>query len=84
MTDSGPKLPSGRPRPQKQGNLGTVIALFSILLIGGLLVGLTAIVMPNVLGIVVLVFAAAFFFSLHYVTWGRWLMNRRRNLEDDA
>ena len=78
-----PKLPGSRPRTKKQSNLGTMIGLMAVLLGGGMFIGLTALVMPSVLGLVVVVFAAAFFFLLHYMTWGRWLMNRRRIIDDD-
>ena len=76
-----PKLPGDRPRPRKQSNLGTWIGLFAVIVGGTLFVGLTALVMPSALGLVVVVFFAAIFFMLHYMTWGRWLMNRRRLME---
>ncbi len=84
MTDTPkPKLPGARPVRKRERNLGTVIAVFGVLLGGGFLMGLTAMVMPNVLGLVGIVFGSAVFFMLHYVTWGRWLMNRRRPVEDE-
>ncbi|MFK7818939.1 MAG: hypothetical protein AB8G99_09475 [Planctomycetaceae bacterium] len=79
-----PKLPSGRPRARKQGgSLGTVIGFLAVLFGSGLFIGLTALVMPSVLGLVIVVFSAAIFFMLHYLTWGRWLINRRRRLNTD-
>lgn len=78
-----PKLPGGRPRSRKQSNLGTWIGLLALMLGGGMFVGLTALVMPSVLGLVVVVFFAAVFIMLHYMTWGRWLMNRRRIVDEE-
>ncbi len=78
-----PKLPGGRPSKRTQSNLGTVFGMVAVLFGSGLFIGLTALVMPSVLGLVIVVFAATFFFLLHYMTWGRWLMNRRRVVEDD-
>jgi Flp pilus assembly protein TadB len=79
-----PKLPGGRPRAQKKGgNLGTVIGFLAVLFGSGLFVALTALVMPSALGVVIVVFGAAIFFLLHYLTWGRWLINRRRVVSDD-
>lgn len=82
LPDDLPKLPSGRPATRKQSNLGTWLGLLSVCLCSGLFMLLTALVMPSALGVVVVVFFAAIFFLLHYMTWGRWLMNRRR-IEDD-
>lgn len=78
-----PKLPGQRRSRAKESNAATWIALFGMLVLGGLLMGLTAMVMPNVLGIVGLVFGAAIFGMIHYVTWGRWLSNRRQSARDE-
>lgn len=85
MSDQPPKLPGQRNRSGggSNGNLATWIALFGMLLGGGLLLGMTAMVMPNVVFVVGLVIGAALFGMLHYVTWGRWLMNRRPPVDDD-
>ncbi len=73
-----PKLPGAkRPRRQQSGT-ATWIAMFGLLLAGGFFMALTAMVMPSVLGLVGVVFGSAIFFMLHYLTWGRWLINRRQ------
>lgn len=80
-----PKLPSApRTAKRKPAYLGTIIAMFGVLVIGGFMIGLTAMVMPNVLGLVIVVFVAAVFFMLHYLTWGRWLINRRARMQDES
>ena len=58
--------------------------MFGVLVIGGFMIGLTAMEMPNVLGLVIVVFVAAVFFMLHYLTWGRWLINRRARMQDES
>jgi hypothetical protein len=63
--------------------MGTILAMFGVLVIGGFMIGLTAMVMPNVLRLVIVVFVAAVFFMLHYLTWGRWLINRRARMQND-
>ncbi len=76
-----PKLP--QRRPVRSSNLATGIAFGGVFGAACLLLGLTAIVLPNVVGITAVVFGTAAFGLLHYLTWGRWLINRRRRLHDD-
>ncbi len=79
-----PKLPSAsRTAKRKSAYMGTILAMFGVLVIGGFMIGLTAMVMPNVLRLVIVVFVAAVFFMLHYLTWGRWLINRRARMQND-
>ncbi len=78
-----PKLPSGRPRKKAHGNGATWLALFVVLSgVAGFL-ALLQMVMPGVVGIFAVVIGSVLFFAFHYLTWGRWLMNRRRPVDDD-
>lgn len=84
MSQAGkPKLPGGRPTKKRQGNSATCLAL--VIVIGGALafMALMQMVMPNAVGIFAIGIGSVLFFAFHYLTWGRWLMNRRRSIEDD-
>jgi len=69
---SVPKKP--RPRPEKQASgAGTAIALLGLLIATGLLIGLGTMVMPQVFGLIGVVFGFICFGCLHYLLWGWWL-----------
>ena len=76
MSEPSPRVePPARPRPSRsnQSNAGTILALFGLLVIAAGLLGLMALVLPQLLGIVLVVgglFGMVFF---HYVVWGWWL-----------
>lgn len=79
-----PKLPGGSPSARNaRGNSGTWIALFGVLLGCAFLLLLTAMILPSFVGIVGVVVGSFFFFLLHYMTWGRWLMNNRRTPDEE-
>ncbi|MSR59596.1 MAG: hypothetical protein EXS05_18460 [Planctomycetaceae bacterium] len=87
MSDRPPPIPvatrPARPRSQ-QSNAGTAIALFGLLFVGGALLGLTALVMPQFLGLIlvvggVFVLPAAF----HYLVWGWWMSQIKDDSPDD-
>ena len=84
MTDARkPKLPGARPTKRRQGNGATWLALFVVL---GCIAGFMALVqmvMPGAFGIFAVLIGTVLFFAFHYLTWGRWLMNRRRSVDDD-
>jgi hypothetical protein len=71
-----PPAPPVKPRSgrQPQSNSGTILALFGLLLIGGALLGLVTLVMPQAMAII-LVIGGLFVVPLvlHYLTWGWWL-----------
>jgi hypothetical protein len=81
-----PPAPPLKPRPgrQPQSNSGTILALFGVILIGGALLGLVALVMPQVMGIVVVV-GGLFIVPLvlHYLTWGWWLSQMKDERAED-
>lgn len=78
-----PKLPGGRPRKNRGGNGATWLALLFV--IGAVIafMALMQMVMPGSAGIFAVVIGSVLFFAFHYLTWGRWLMNRRRPIDDD-
>lgn len=63
------------PRTPNDSNreLSTWTALLGLLVISGGLIFLAALVVPQVLGIVLVVLGFGGMFVLHYLTWGWWL-----------
>ena len=76
MTTNG-----GGRRSKADQNSGTFLALAALMLVGGGLLMLVAIVLPQALGLVVVVFGFGLMGLLHYVTWGWWLS--RTPIEED-
>lgn len=71
------------PRPPERGkNTGTYLALLALLMVAGLLVGLSAMVLPQIFGLLLVVFGFFFFAAFHYLTWG-WWMSRVPPAEDE-
>jgi len=65
-----------KPRPRKEkepSGGGTALALLALLAIAGLLIGLGAMVMPQVFGLPAVVFGFFCFGAIHYLLWGWWL-----------
>ena len=71
-----------RPSPDPQ-NSATLLALFGLMLAGGFLLALTAMIMPAALGLLAVVFVFAAFSAFHYVLWGWWFAKRPRRTDDD-
>ena len=64
----------------------TFIVLGLLLGVAALLLALVAIVLPQVLGIVLVIGGMGFFATAHYVVWGWWLpryLNRKSDPNDD-
>jgi hypothetical protein len=78
----------GRPEPSShrgQSNAATAIALFGLVLIGAALLGLMALVLPQLLGIVVVILIFAVPAAFHYLVWGWWLSQMKdEQAEDEA
>lgn len=73
LPDTPPRLPRG-PRPPRQGaNAATFAALFGLLLLCFALIALVSMVLPQVQGLLLVLFGGIFFFAFHYVVWGWWL-----------
>jgi len=59
-------------RPPRQENSGTALALLGILLVVALLFLLVALVLPQILGLLLVVFGFFFLGVVHYLIWGWW------------
>lgn len=82
MSDSpGPRLPGNSSPPRvprggrtaEQANAATFAALFGLGLVAFALIGIVALVLPQIRGLVLVACAAIGFFAAHYVLWGWWL-----------
>jgi hypothetical protein len=60
-------------RSKSNADAATMMALSGLLLAGGGLLGLTAYVVPGLLGIVLVVLLFGIGGYVQYVVWGRWL-----------
>ena len=61
-------MPASEPRDG-----GTLLVLFGLLVLGGGLLGLMAMVAPQLLGVILIVGGFLGFGALHYLIWGWWL-----------
>jgi hypothetical protein len=56
-----------------QSNAPTVLALLGLLALAGGLLGLIALVLPQVFGLLAVVLGFFAFGAIHYLLWGWWL-----------
>lgn len=87
MSDPTPPLPVPRrpTRPQaNQSNAATYLALLGLLAVGGGLLGLMALVIPQ-LAWLLLVVGGLFVIptALHYLVWGWWLSQMQDDSPED-
>ena len=71
-------------RSKSEADQRTLMALTLVVFAALLLLGLTALVVPALLGIVLVVGGMLLFGSAHYVLWGWWLprfLNRDRDAD---
>jgi len=61
------------PANPGHGNGPTLLALLALLVMAWLLLLLIAMVLPQILGLVVVVGGLASFMALNYLLWGHWL-----------
>ncbi len=73
MAPDLPRLPQRTARRAPQHNSATFLALFGMMVLGMGLMGLMAIVLPQIQGLILVVMGAASIFAIHYVIWGHWL-----------
>jgi hypothetical protein len=71
---------SGNPQPDDR-NAGTFAALMGLAFVALFLLGLTALVIPQALGVVLVVGFFAGAVGFHYFVWGRWLTRVLRDAE---
>ena len=64
---------SDDPESKNDADRRTFLALFILLFMAGLLLGLTALVLPALLGVVLVVAGIGLFGVMHYLVWGWWL-----------
>jgi Flp pilus assembly protein TadB len=79
MTANGERRQSNADR-----NSGTFLALAALMLVGAGLLMLVAIVLPQALGLVLVVFGFFLMGLLHYVTWGWWLSRTPADEDEDT
>ena len=60
----------------------TLSALLMVVVVASLILGLIAMILPGVLGIILVVGGLAWFGVLHYALWGWWLGGYLRLLEE--
>lgn len=73
-------------RSKNEADQRTLIALLMLVFVSLLLLGLTALVMPALLGVVLVVGGMLIFGSAHYILWGWWLpryLSRHPDPDDD-
>ncbi len=64
-------------------NAATMLALLGLTVLGAGLLLLAALVIPQVLGILLVVGGLFFFCVLHYMVWGRWMSNTPDEDDDE-
>ena len=72
------------PVTRNESNAGTAIAMVAMVFVSAAMLGLMALVLPQLLGVllVILIFAVPAVF--HYLIWGWWLSQARpTDAEDD-
>ena len=62
---------------RRSRDAATAIALLGLVVLGAALLGLMALVLPQLLGIVIVVLIFAVPAAFHYVVWGWWLSQMR-------
>jgi hypothetical protein len=56
-----------------QNNAPTILALLGLLAVGAGLLGLTALVLPQIFGLLAVILGFFAFGAIHYLLWGWWL-----------
>jgi Flp pilus assembly protein TadB len=72
-----------RSPSSNQSNAATAIALLGLVLISAALLGLMAMVLPQLLGILIVILIFVVPAAFHYLIWGWWL-SQVREQEMDA
>lgn len=70
---SAESTPRRAGRSAEQANVATFAALFGLGLFAFSLIAIVSLVLPQVRGLVLVLFGAIGFFAAHYVVWGWWL-----------
>ncbi len=62
----------------RKRNLATYTALLGLMLMALGLLALSAMVLPQILGIVAVISGFVVFVAFHYLVWGHWMMLKRQ------
>jgi hypothetical protein len=62
---------------RNQSNAATAIALLGLLLMSAAILGLMALVLPQLLGVLIVIMIFAVPAVFHYLVWGWWLSQMR-------
>ena len=73
----------GDSQPPRRDDGPTLLALFALIGMALGLIGLTAIVLPQILGFAAVVCGFIAFGLLQYLVWGRWMPRDRIDDDDD-
>jgi hypothetical protein len=68
----------------QQSDAPTILALLGLLAIAGALLGLVALVLPQIFGLLAVVVGFFAFGAIHYLLWGWWLRPVPVDDEPDA
>jgi Flp pilus assembly protein TadB len=71
------------PASRNQSNAGTAIALAGLVFISLAILGLMALVLPQLLGVLVVILIFAIPAAFHYLIWGWWLSQARNKQLDE-
>ena len=71
------------PTTRNQSNAGTAIALGGLFLMSAAMLGLMALVLPQLLGVVLVILIFAVPAAFHYLIWGWWLSQSRQAESED-
>ena len=69
-------------KSKSEADQRTYIALVAIIVIAHSLLGVMALVLPQLFGVVLVVGGIGWFAAMHYVVWGWWLGGYLRRLEE--
>lgn len=73
------RLPSRRTRPEDGArNAATMLALLGLVLVSFGLIALTAMVLPQIAAILIVVVGFVGIFAVHYLMWGRLMESARQ------
>jgi len=79
--DNGPPR---RTRSPSGGNSATYLALFGLVISAFTLIGISALVLPQIAGLVAVIAAFASFILFQYLLWGRWMSGIRVDEDDES
>ncbi len=64
---------SDEDKAKSEADARTFFALLMVVVVATLLMGLIALILPGLLGVVLIIGGLAWFGLMHYLVWGWWL-----------